>query len=118
MSAAFFYAANELSKLGAHNMIKSRETFEHFHCGANEHAKMRNDGGAYSNPNVQEAWMKYQVGPQAPAPKVKQRAISECADALAILDGLRDATSNQVLWLGLLAARQRVETEQRFWEGV
>lgn len=72
MSAAFWHATNELSKLGAHTMITT--------------------------------------------PTVKQRALNECADAIATLDGLRDATSNQVLWLGLLAARQRVETEQRFWE--
>lgn len=48
---------------------------------------------------------------------VKEKAIKECHEAIEALNQLRDETTNQVLWLSIMAAKQRAEAELAFWMG-
>jgi len=48
---------------------------------------------------------------------VKQKALKECHEAIEALSRIQDETTNQVLWLAIMAAKQRAEAELAFWMG-
>ena len=48
--------------------------------------------------------------------RVKDAALAQCKEADTILRDMREHTDNQVLYLAVMAALQRVNAEQAFWQ--